>query len=109
MGQVIDNQKITNLPLNSRKSLPARAAGPRCPLAGFSDVFNGGRILVNGGRPGTNEILVDGVPSSPPLVNPIQGFTVLPSVDSVQEFKVQTNNYSAEFGRSGGSVINMVL
>ena len=107
MGQVIDNQKITNLPLNSRN--PYRLALLVPGVSGrISDVFNGGRILVNGGRPGTNEILVDGVPSSPPLVNPIQGFTVLPSVDSVQEFKVQTNNYSAEFGRSGGSVINMV-
>ena len=107
MGQVIDNQKIINLPLNSRN--PYRLALLVPGVSGrISDVFNGGRILVNGGRPGTNEILVDGVPSSPPLVNPIQGFTVLPSVDSVQEFKVQTNNYSAEFGRSGGSVINMV-
>ena len=107
MGQVIDNQKIIDLPLNSRN--PYRLALLVPGVSGrISDVFNGGRILVNGGRPGTNEILVDGVPSSPPLVNPIQGFTVLPSVDSVQEFKVQTNNYSAEFGRSGGSVINMV-
>ena len=107
MGQVIDNQKMINLPLNSRN--PYRLALLVPGVSGrVSDVFNGGRILVNGGRPGTNEILVDGIPSSPPLVNPIQGFTVLPSVDSVQEFKVQTNNYSAEFGRSGGSVINMV-
>ena len=107
MGQVIDNQKMINLPLNSRN--PYRLALLVPGVSGrVSDVFNGGRILVNGGRPGTNEILVDGIPSSPPLVNPIQGFTVLPSVDSVREFKVQTNNYSAEFGRSGGSVINMV-
>jgi hypothetical protein len=107
MGQVIDNRKIMNLPLNSRN--PYRLALLVPGVSGrVEDQFNGGRLVVNGGRPGTNEILVDGVPSSPPLVNPIQGFSVLPSVDSVQEFKVQTNNYSAEYGRSGGSVINMV-
>ena len=107
MGHVVDNQKITSLPLNSRN--PYRLALLVPGVSGrVEDEFNGGRLVVNGGRPGTNEILVDGIPSSPPLANPIQGFTVLPSVDSVQEFKVQTNNYSAEFGRSGGSVINMV-
>ena len=71
--------------------------------------FNQTNISINGGRPGSNEILADGIPSSPPLVNPIQGYSVLPSVDAVQEFKVQTNSYSAEFGRSGGGIINLVF
>jgi hypothetical protein len=52
--------------------------------------------------------LADGIPSSPPLVNPIQGYTVFPSVDAVQEFKVQTNTYTPEFGRSGGGIINLI-
>jgi hypothetical protein len=72
----------------------------RLALLGFS---------INGGRPGSNEILADGIPSSPPLVNPIQGYSVFPSVDAVQEFKVQTDNYSAEFGRSGGGIINLIF
>ena len=70
--------------------------------------FNQANFSINGGRPGANEILAEGIPSSPPLVNPIQGFTVYPSVDAVQEFKVQTNSYSAEFGRSSGGVINLI-
>src|SRR5581483_4938545 len=57
---------------------------------------------------GSAEILVDGIPAAPGLVNPIQGFAVFPSVESVQEFKVQTNEYSAEFGRSGSGVVNLI-
>ena len=51
---------------------------------------------------------MDGIPSSPGLANPNQGIAVFPSVESVQEFKVQTNAYSAEFGRSGSGIINMI-
>ncbi len=53
-------------------------------------------------------MMADGIPSSAQLTNPIAGFTVFPSVDIIQEFKVETNNYSAEFGRSGSGVINLV-
>ncbi len=107
MGQLVDNRSVSNLPLNSRNPFALALLVPGV-VGWVGDNFNEARISVNGGRPGTNEILVDGIPSTPPLVNPIQGFTVLPSVDSVQEFKVQTNNFSAEYGRSGGGVINMI-
>ena len=70
--------------------------------------YNSQNISVNGGRPGSTEILVDGIPSSPGLNVPIQGFAVFPSVDAVQEFKVQSNSYSAEFGRSGSGIINLI-
>src|SRR6266702_8726541 len=51
---------------------------------------------------------VSGIPSSPGLANPNQGIAVFPSVESVQELKVQTNAYSAEFGRSGSGIINLI-
>ncbi|MGH9673260.1 MAG: hypothetical protein ACRD44_08765 [Bryobacteraceae bacterium] len=107
LGQVIGNRSIVNLPLNQRNPymLVLLVPGVHGNI-GFQ--FNNVNFSVNGGRPGTNEILLDGIPSSPPLVNPLPGFTVFPSVDAVQEFKVQTNNYSAEFGRSGGSVVNLI-
>ncbi|MBI3682311.1 MAG: TonB-dependent receptor [Acidobacteria bacterium] len=108
LGQVIANRSITNLPLNQRNPYALVFLAPGV-IGNVAPQFNQANISINGGRPGANEILADGIPSSPPLVNPIQGFTVYPSVDSVQEFKVQTNSYSAEFGRSSGGIINLVF
>ncbi|MFN7934261.1 MAG: carboxypeptidase regulatory-like domain-containing protein [Bryobacteraceae bacterium] len=108
LGQVVANQSIVNLPLNQRNPFALVFLVPGVVgSVGFN--FNNANISINGGRPGSNEILADGIPSAPPLVNPIQGYSVFPSVDAVQEFKVQTNSYSAEFGRSGGGVINLVF
>ena len=95
MGQVIDNRGIVNLPLNARTPFALVFLVPGT-VGSVGIGFNQTNISINGGRPGSNEILADGIPSSPPLVNPIQGYSVLPSVDAVQEFKVQSNNYSAE-------------
>ncbi|MBI4876319.1 MAG: carboxypeptidase regulatory-like domain-containing protein [Acidobacteria bacterium] len=108
LGQVVENRSITNLPLNQRNPYALVFLAPGV-IGNVGATFNQANISINGGRPGANEILADGIPSSPPLVNPIQGYTVYPSVDSVQEFKVQTNNYSAEFGRSSGGIINLVF
>lgn len=107
MGQVIDNRGIVNLPLNQRNpySLVFLAPGVH---GSVSNQYNSDNISINGGRPGSTQILVDGIPSAPPLVQPIQGFAVFPSVDAVQEFKVQSNTYSPEFGRSGSGVINLI-
>ena len=108
MGQVIENRSITNLPLNARNPYALVFLSPGV-IGNVAPQYNQANISINGGRPGANEVLADGIPSSPPLVNPIQGFTVFPSVDSIQEFKVQTNSYSAEFGRSSGGIINLVF
>ncbi len=103
LGQVIGNKSITNLPLNARNPYALVFLAPGV-IGSVGSQFNQANISINGGRPGAN-----GIPSSPPLMNPIQGFTIYPSVDSVQEFKVQTNSYSAEFGRSSGGIINLVF
>jgi Carboxypeptidase regulatory-like domain/TonB dependent receptor len=107
MGSVIDNRSIVNLPLNQRNPYALVFLAPGVN-GGVTAQYNSENISINGGRPGSSEILVDGIPSSPPLVNPIQGFAVFPSVDAVQEFKVQTNSYSAEFGRTGSGIINLI-
>ena len=107
LGQTIENKSITNLPLNQRNPYALVFLSPGV-IGSVQPQFNQANISINGGRPGANEILADGIPSSPPLVNPIQGFTVYPSVDAVQEFRVQTNSYSAEFGRTSGGIINLV-
>src|SRR5438270_11450658 len=107
MGQVVTSQSILNLPLNQRNtySLVFLAPGVQGDV---SFTYNNMNFSINGGRPGTTDILVDGIPSSPGLANPNQGIAVFPSVESVQEFKVQTNSYSAEFGRSGSGIINLI-
>ena len=79
VGQVIDNRSIVNAPLNQRNPYALVFTAPGV-VGNVNAEFNQANISINGGRPGSNEILVDGIPSSPPLVNPIQGFTVYPSV-----------------------------
>lgn len=54
------------------------------------------------------DILIDGVTATQPTVNGAVGISVFPSVDAIGEFKLQASNYSAEFGRSSGSVLNVV-
>ncbi|HWD00557.1 MAG TPA: TonB-dependent receptor, partial [Candidatus Sulfopaludibacter sp.] len=107
MGQVINTQAIVNLPLNQRNAYSLVFLAPGV-TGSVSNQYNSANISINGGRPGSTDILVDGIPSSPPLANPIEGLAVFPSVDSVQEFKVQTNTYSAEFGRAGSGIINLI-
>src|SRR5690242_465935 len=107
VGQVIDNRSIINLPLNERNSWSLVFLAPGVTgLVG--DKYNNVNISINGGRPGSANLMVDGIPSATPLTNPISGFTIFPSVDAVQEFKVETNSYSAEFGRSGSGIVNLI-
>lgn len=107
MGQDISSENVVDLPLNQRNpyAFVFLAAGVQGDV---SFTYNNMNFSVNGGRPGTSDILVDGIPSSPGLANPNQGIAVFPSIESVQELKVQTNAYSAEFGRSGSGIINMI-
>jgi len=111
MGTVVDNRKITNLPLNTRDPyrLTFLMAGV-VPGGTFSDAYNDtADFMVNGGRANLNEIFIDGVSA---MITAAGNFGLspgVPSPDALQEFKVQTNNYSAEYGRSGGGVVNMVM
>jgi hypothetical protein len=108
LGQVIANRSVVDLPLNQRNVYSLMFLVPGV-TGTVGDTYNSLNISVDGGRPGTTEILVDGIPASPPLANPIGGISVFPSVDAVQEFKVMLTGYSAEFGRSGSGIINVIL
>ena len=107
VGQVVDNRSIVNLPLNERNSWSLVFLAPGV-TGSVGDKYNNVNISINGGRPGSASLTVDGIPSSTPLSNPIAGFTIFPSVDAVQEFKVETNSYSAEQGRSGSGIVNLI-
>ncbi len=103
LGQVIDNKKIVDLPLNGRSffSLIGLAAGVAQPPR----TTEGASLpRINGGRPRTNEYLFDGIS----VLQPEPGQVAFsPVIDAVQEFKVEINNPSAEFGRFNGGVINL--
>lgn len=111
MGTVIENRRVVDMPLNSRNpyKLAFLLAGVT-PGRIFGDGYNVHTAFsINGGRSSQNEIFIDGISS---LVTAAGAFSLSPSnpsPDAIQEFKVQTNNYSAEYGRSGGGVVNMVL
>jgi hypothetical protein len=101
-GEVIQSQDIVNLPLLGRTftDLTALTAGVT-PGAGGINSFN---FSINGQREYANSVQIDGIEST---TNRTQDITVTPSVDSVQEFKVATSAYSAEFGRAAGGVISV--
>src|SRR5213594_2871249 len=112
-GAVIDQRKIVELPLNGRdyNLLAQLSPGVLTPTTrlqsiGFKGVFN-----VNGNRAFQNAFLLDGVDNTS-YSNSFRGLNVQviqPSVEALQEFKIQTNAYSAEFGRSAGALVNAVV
>jgi outer membrane receptor protein involved in Fe transport len=106
IGQVIGTQSIENLPLNQRNPFSLVLLVPGV-TGSVNSTFTGLQFNVNGGRSGTTDILLDGVPSAPPT-DDFNALTIFPSVDATQEFKVQTSNFSAQFGNTGGGVINVV-
>lgn len=108
-GQVIDNKKIVDLPLNGRDylQLALLAAGTNVPPPGAR--FSG--FSSSGFRVSHNNYLLDGMDNNSNQ-HAAQGRTpqvISPSIDAIQEFKVQTSNYSAEFGRNVGGVVNVVI
>ncbi|MCI0418473.1 MAG: carboxypeptidase-like regulatory domain-containing protein [Acidobacteria bacterium] len=113
LGQVIENERIVGLPLNARGVFNLVALSPG--VIPDQDLFfvqqadssiNPSRFKINGGRTLTNEVLIDGIPNNGGSFGQI---ALHPTVDAVQEFKVQTNNYSAEFGNSGGAIVNVSI
>src|SRR5260221_4108908 len=112
-GAVIDHTKMVELPLNGRDynqlallSPGVLAPTPRLTSVGFRGVFN-----VNGNRAFQNAFQLDGVDNTS-YSNSYRGLNVQviqPSVEALEEFKIQTNAYSAEFGRSAGALVNAVI
>lgn len=99
LGQVISNRQITALPLNGRNFVPLVALVPSAALPPGSTFPR-----LNGGRPRVNEYLYDGLTVLQPEPGQV---TFFPVIEAIQEFKVETNNPSAEFGRFNGGVINL--
>jgi hypothetical protein len=117
LGDVVSSEQITSLPLNGRDFTQLATLttgvvkitenggginGGTSPTNGNA----GGAFAVNGTRGNLNNFLLDGIDNNS---NDNAGNVLKTNVDAIQEFKVQTSNYSAEFGRSGGAVINATI
>jgi outer membrane receptor protein involved in Fe transport len=110
VGTVIENRRIVELPLNGRNYLQLVSLAPNVsfgfPSAGQAVARQGGiraeqSIAVAGQRAQFNHFTLDGIENTDPNFNT---FIVFPSIDALQEFKVQTGIYPAEFGRAATQI-----
>jgi hypothetical protein len=112
-GNVIENRRIVELPLNARNPFMLATLTPGITYNGpaiYQRPFDNGAIAdwsINGGLNRSNEFLLDGAPN-----NSIQGgnnIAYVPPVDAVGEFKIITNSYDAQYGRTAGGVVNVQI
>jgi hypothetical protein len=111
-GQVIDSRTMVGLPLNGRNpvQLAQLTAGVTVSEPGARDESGYG-FSANGARSLQNNFLLDGIDNNsnlPDLLNEAN-YVVMPSIDALQEFKVETDSYNAEFGRATGAIVNATL
>src|SRR5579862_2750344 len=109
-GEIIDNRKVEDLPLNGRDFAQLARLNPGVASSGGGGGQQGGEGGVsgfssNGQRSTSNNFMVDGVDNNDYFGG---AAAQIPSIDSIQEFEVQTNTFSAEYGRNSGSVVNLV-
>jgi carboxypeptidase family protein/TonB-dependent receptor-like protein len=117
LGITIDQDKVVNLPLNGRNFtqlgdlIPGVVAAPTGLGGQPGDATPGGfgattaAFNVNGMRNQSNNFILDGTTNNDTFNT---GFVMRPPPDAIQEFKIQTHSYAAEFGRNAGAVVNVV-
>jgi len=109
LGAIMDQHQVSNLPLNSRDTYQLLQLQPGVQGVGGSDLFYGsnqaGAVSVNGGRGRSNNFNVNGGDGNDLFVN---APAIQPTPDSIEEFRVLSNTFDAEYGRNSGAVINVV-
>ena len=112
LGAVVNNTSVNELPLNSRDTYQFLQLQPGVQVAAgierqdrFMAAMLPGAVSVNGGRGRSNNFSVNGGDANDQFVNLP---TIQPSPDSIEEFRVITNTFDAEYGRNSGSVVNVV-
>jgi hypothetical protein len=112
LGQVIRGQVAVELPLAARRYTDLALLVPGATESTVLTTTRGpGWFVVNGNYQAQNNFIIDGVDNNQGTTNAqaLSAQVVQPSPDAISEFKVQTNGYSAEFGRSAGAVVNLVI
>ncbi len=120
-GQVIENLRVTELPLNGRNPIILATLAPGVQFNGnpeFTRPFDNGENVnfsMNGGLNRHNEFLLDGSPNNAATdvdgnrTRSVNNIAFIPSVDATEEFKVETNTYDSQYGRTGGGVVNLTI
>ncbi len=118
LGQVITSQQVAELPLNGRNFVQLATLTPgTVQETNPNSFFNGGgssevgirgsfSLSVGGSRPNSTDWLLDGVDNNELTAG---GIAILPDIDALQEFKVLTYNYSAEYGTRGGPAVLLTI
>jgi hypothetical protein len=104
IGQVIGNKKIVDLPLNGRNFTQLASLLPNA-ITSTGGTVGATTVTVSGGRQGKTEFLLDGISINEQLFD---GVAIRPSVDAIQEFKIQANSFAAEYGR-GNAILNATI
>ncbi|MCU0226099.1 MAG: carboxypeptidase regulatory-like domain-containing protein [Bryobacterales bacterium] len=110
VSNVVTNKSVVDLPLVGRNPLALATLNASVRATGrFGDLpvssFDGSRASISGGAPSSNNYMVDGAASENFTSG---GMNVFLSVDATEEFRIVTRNPSAEYGRTGGGVINVI-
>jgi Carboxypeptidase regulatory-like domain/TonB dependent receptor len=109
-GQVISNQLISNLPTQGRNPFQIAWSMPGVVKTGdwrylrSFDIGGTTGFSINGGKRGDNEVLLDGISN----VRGNRTVVGVPTMEAVQEFKVLTNTYDSQYGRTGGGIVTIV-
>ena len=115
LGEVIDSEKLTAVPLNGRAFTDLLALQPGVsPYTGKSEnadtpaasgSLNNGNVSINGGREASNGFMVNGGNVNDGVEN---ATAIVPNLDSISEFRIITNNFDAEYGNFSGGQVNVV-
>jgi hypothetical protein len=106
LGNVINTSQVENLPLPSRNILNLLSLTPGVSSGGDATGINASQLSVNGSRTLNSEFMVDGISV---VSGSTGGVQTLPPTDAIREFKVLTSAYSAEYGRTSGAIVTMVI
>ena len=112
---MVDNQRVNDLPSNGRNPFQFVGLATGVQFAGSTQTYfrpfdTQLDFTINGGQRGVNEIQIDGVPDNAITYYTAQPqFAYAPPSEATQEFKVQTNTYDAQYGRTSGGVINLSI